>query len=171
MTRYCSRTRCWICTSRQQGMVLYLALIVLVLLATLGIVGMQVSILQERMSSNYHSAHQAFQTAEADVRAGECYLEGRVNRTGTCSEAVQDIVQTCDDGFDPATWLREKSSDVPGSNRVSLRSIGSCIAGNASLAMGRGPASEDANPVYQITVYAIGPDASANAAVDTIFRP
>ncbi|WP_434031439.1 pilus assembly PilX family protein [[Pseudomonas] boreopolis] len=156
---------------RQAGAVLYIALIMLILLAIIGIVGMQVSTMQERMSSNYRNANQAFQLAEADARARECYVEGLVNRNGACSAAVTDVSQICDDGFDPTTWARDMAADVPQANRVSVRAIGSCISGNTSLAQGVGPVSEDPNPVYQITVYATSPDATANAAVDTIFRP
>lgn len=156
---------------RQDGAALYVALIMLILLAIIGIVGMQVSTMQERMSSNYRNANEAFQLAEADVRARECYVEGLVNRTGACSGSSADVDQICDDGFDPSTWARSKSTDVPQTNRVSVRAIGACISGNTSLAMGSGPVSEDPNPVYQITVYATSTDSTANAAVDTIFRP
>ena len=53
--------------SRQEGAALYVALMILVLLALIGIVGMQVAGLQERMAANYLATNQAFQAAEADV--------------------------------------------------------------------------------------------------------
>jgi type IV pilus assembly protein PilX len=55
---------------------------------------------------------------------------------------------------------------------VNIRSIGTCINGNASLGMGS-LISEDANPVYQITAVAgdRATDATSQAAIDTIFRP
>ncbi|MCR6685338.1 PilX N-terminal domain-containing pilus assembly protein [Pseudoxanthomonas sp.] len=157
---------------RQRGAALYVALIMLILLALIGIVGMQVAGLQERMAANYLNTNLAFQAAEAGVRQRECYVEGVVNRNGACADAAADINQICDDGFDATTWAAEKSIDVPQENRVSIREIGPCISGNSSLAMGTAPVSEDPNPVYQITVYATNdPAATANAAVDTIFRP
>ncbi|KAF1698310.1 pilus assembly protein [Pseudoxanthomonas jiangsuensis] len=155
----------------QQGAALYVALMMLILLALIGIVGMQVAGLQERMAANYLNTNLAFQTAEADAREHECYLEGLVNRTGTCAAAAVDVSQICDDGFDAGSWAAAKSVDVPQANRVSVREIGPCISGNSSLAMGTAPVSEDPNPVYQITVYATNEAASANAAIDTIFRP
>lgn len=157
--------------SAQRGAALYVALIMLVLMAMLGIVGMQVAGLQERMAANYLNVNQAFQAAEADVRLRECFLEGVVNRTGTCAGGEATIVQTCDDGFDATNWAAQQSIHVPQENRVNLRSIGSCISGNTSLAMGIGPVNEDPNPVYQVTIYATNEAATANAAVDTIFRP
>lgn len=157
--------------TRQRGAALYVALIMLVLLALIGIVGMQVAGLQERMAANYRNTNLAFQAAEADVRERECFVEGTVNRTGTCSDAAVEVEQTCDDGFDPTTWATALSTDVPQANRVRVRAIGPCISGNSSLAMGTGPASEDPNPVFQITIYATNEAGNANAAVDTIFRP
>ena len=61
----------------QRGAVLYVALIILILLTLIGIVGMQVATMQERMSSNYLAANQAFQRAEGGVRPRA--LEGRVD--------------------------------------------------------------------------------------------
>ncbi|MBD9367541.1 pilus assembly protein [Xanthomonas sp. XNM01] len=156
---------------RQRGAALYVALIMIVLLALIGIVGMQVAGLQERMAANYRNTNLAFQAAEADVRGRECFVEGLVNRTGTCADQTVDVEQTCDDGFDPTTWANALSTDVPQVNRVRVRAIGACISGNSSLAQGRAPASEDPNPVFQITIYATNEAANANAAVDTIFRP
>ena len=157
--------------SSQHGAALYVALMMLILLALLGIVGMQVAGLQERMAANYMGVNQAFQTAEADVRLRECFIEGVVNRNGTCAAGVADISHICDDGFDATDWAAAMAVDVPQANRVSLRSIGSCISGNASMDMGIGPVNEDPNPVFQVTVYATNATATANAAVDTIFRP
>jgi len=155
----------------QRGAVLYVALMMLILLALLGIVGMQVAGLQERMAANYLGVNEAFQAAEADVRLRECFIEGMVNRTGACAAGTADIVQICDDGFDSTDWAAQMAADVPQVDRVSLRAIGPCISGNSGLDMGIGPINEDPNPVYQVTVYATNAAATANAAVDTIFRP
>jgi type IV pilus assembly protein PilX len=155
----------------QRGAALYVALVMLILMAMLGIVGMQVAGLQERMAANYLNVNLAFQAAEADVRMRECYIEGVVNRNGTCADGEAPINQICDDGFDATSWAAQMSTDVPQVNRVSIRAIGPCISGNSSLDMGVGPESEDPNPVYQISIYATNEAATANAAVDTIFRP
>ncbi|GAB3507877.1 PilX N-terminal domain-containing pilus assembly protein [Pseudoxanthomonas daejeonensis] len=155
----------------QRGAALYVALMILILLALLGITGMQVAGLQERMAANYLGVNQAFQTAEADLRLRECFIEGVVNRDGACAAGATTIEQRCDDGFDATNWAAQMSTDVPQVNRVNVRSIGSCISGNSPLDMGVGPVNEDPNPVYQVTVYATNNAATANAAVDTIFRP
>jgi len=152
---------------RQRGAVLYIALIMLILLALLGIVGMQVTGMQERMSANYRAVNIAFQLAEDSAREAECYVESQVNRTAATCTAVP-IKQICDDGFDATQWADSATADAS-----NVRSIGQCISGEASLAKGVKPVSEDANPIYQITAYRVDDkaNATANAAVDTIFRP
>jgi len=150
---------------------LYVALMMLILLALIGIVGMQVAGLQERMAANYIGVNQAFQAAEADIRLRECYIEGVVNRTGDCAAGTADIQQRCDDGFDATNWAEQMATDVPQVDQVNLRSIGPCISGNTALDMGTGPVNEDPNPVFQVTVYATNDAGTAHAAIDTIFRP
>ncbi|MFD0739464.1 PilX N-terminal domain-containing pilus assembly protein [Lysobacter koreensis] len=154
----------------QRGAVLYVALIMLLLLAMIGIVGMQVTGMQERMSSNYRSANLAFQNAEGDARRVECFIEATVNRTATACPAV--TIDTCSEAFDASAWAQTHAFATPAADRVSVRAIGPCISGNTSLGMG-GELDEDPNPIYQITVYATDlPVASgADAAIDTIFRP
>ena len=154
----------------QKGAVLYVAMIMLILLALIGIAGMQVSGLQERMSASYRSVNLAFQNAEALVRRNECALEDLVNRTSTagCTPVVAD--QFCDNTFDASAWADGFS--LASGERSNARLIGPCISGNTALDMGT-VKSEDPNPIYQVTVYAtdFAANATADAAVDTIFRP
>jgi len=153
--------------TRQQGAVLYVALVMLLLLALIGIVGMQVAGLQERMAANYLNTNLAFQAAEADVRLRECYIEGMVNSTGQCSGGAAEIRPRDCGGFDPTAWAAQMSTDEPQANRVVIREIGSCNGFNSA----KFDAPEPADPMYQITVYATNPAGTANAAVDTIFWP
>lgn len=156
---------------RQDGAALYVALIMLILLAIIGIVGMQVSTMQERMSSNYRSANLAFQNAEALARRTECGTEDLVNRTTTAGCATVTDAKVCDEPFDAAGWAQ--GLQPSGGSQTNVRLIGPCISGNSSLAMGAA-VNEDANPIYQITAYntdGTGGSESADSAVDTIFRP
>jgi len=157
---------------RQRGAVLYIALIMLVLLALLGIVGMQVAGLQERMSSNYRAVNLAFQQTEALARSAECALEDMVNRTSTagCDGVTSSMIDSCDTGFDPGGWAQDRS--LGQHSAVNARLIGPCISGNSSLEMG-GAVNEDPNPIYQVTAFRVDdPDnPTAQAVIDTIFRP
>lgn len=158
----------------QRGAVLYVALIMLILLALIGVAGMQVTGLQERMAYNYRTLNLAFQNAEADARAAECIIEAQVNRTvPACGPNPAPTVNPiCDDGFDANAWALERSSATPMVDGINVRAVGQCMAGNTSLRMGE-KLEEDPNPVYQVTAFSIDDpaNAGANAAVDTIFRP
>ncbi|MDR2871330.1 MAG: pilus assembly protein [Xanthomonadaceae bacterium] len=158
--------------SSQEGVVLYIALIMLLLLSLIGVVGMQMAGIQERMSANYRNSTFAFQNADAAARAVECYVESVVNdaAAGSCTPA--EIEELCEKGFDATLWAEERAmSDTAG--RFSARAIGKCVTGNANIGMGLGPESETANPVFQITAYGTDFDANptADAVIDTIFRP
>ena len=59
----------------QRGAVLFISLILLVVLALIGIAGMQVTTLQERMAGNVRDSNLAFQSAEAALREGEQFLQ------------------------------------------------------------------------------------------------
>lgn len=158
--------------SAQSGAVLYVALIMLLLLALLGIAGMQVTGLQEKMASNYRASNLAFQNAEGLARNIECGVADVVNRTSTAGCSVVSDVKVCDAPFDAAGWAAGYTyASGPQSN---VRLIGPCISGNSSMAMGE-PINEDANPIYQVSGYSTDTgnsnDATADSAVDTIFRP
>ncbi|HIG65420.1 MAG TPA: pilus assembly protein PilX [Methyloprofundus sp.] len=60
---------------RQQGVVLAISLIMLLLLTLIGITGMQVTGLEEKMAGNYRDQSLAFQSAESALRAGEKRIE------------------------------------------------------------------------------------------------
>lgn len=166
-----SRSRRFRAPSRQKGAVLYIALIMLILLALLGVAGMQVSGLQERMAYNYRTLNLAFQRAEARARESECFVESIVNRTATGCTAVV-IEPLCDAPFDSSSWAQARAAAEPSAEAVNVRSIGQCISGNSGIGMGRQPENDDPNPVFQVTVFSNdGVGQGAGSAVDTIFRP
>ena len=103
-----SRRRPFVAQGRQQGAVLYVALIMLVLLALLGVIGMQVAGMQERMAAGYRATNMALQNAEGAARSAENAVENIANRKdagANPAEASSDINQQCDDGFDPSAWV------------------------------------------------------------------
>lgn len=71
----------------QQGFVLIVALILLLVLTILGLAAAQSTSLEERMAGNYRNNTLAFQAAEAGIRAAEsCLLAG----TSACSGFTAD---------------------------------------------------------------------------------
>ena len=144
----------------------------LILLALIGIVGMQVAGMQERMAASYRAVNRAFENAEGEVREAECAIEAIANRTaaGSCTNVTAgSIDHVCDADFDPAVWGESQSlATVPA---VNVRQIDTCVQGEGPLDMG-GPQSENAFPIYQITSYAADDDTnpSSSSVIDTIFK-
>lgn len=60
--------------ANQRGAVLVVGLLLLVVLTLIGVASMQMTTLQERMAGNMREQEQAFQSAEAALRAGETFL-------------------------------------------------------------------------------------------------
>lgn len=166
-----SRRRPFVAQARQQGAVLYVALIMLVLLALLGVIGMQVAGMQERMAAGYRATNMAFQNAEGAARSAENAVENIANRKDAGANptvASADISQQCDDGFDPSAWVaKTKLGSKPA---IYVREIQGCIQGEGALDMGK--SVEKPTPVYQITTYAgdTTSDATSRAAIDTVFK-
>lgn len=152
--------------SNQQGAVLYIALIMLVLLAMIGIVGLNVTALQERMSSNYRAVNLAFQSAEDRARQVEGTIQtALVTGSGTFTANQEE----CSPSFDPLTWaegLPQSSTD-----NVWTKRIDKCFPAS-SLKMGAKKNEETGN-IYEVT--ALRADDNANktsdAVIDTVFIP
>lgn len=154
---------------RQRGAVLYIALIMLVLLALIGTIGMQVSGMQERMSANYQAVNLAFEGAEGLVREVECTLEGRSG-----CDMTLDVDMNCSIPFDAGEWAADQG--LATSPATNVRRIDSCI-GISSATTGTGPV-RDIDAVYQITAYASDADDDASPArpatsasvIETIYK-
>jgi len=148
---------------RQRGAVLYVALIMLILLALIGIAGMQVTGMQERMAANYLRTNQAFQNAESDAR--EIENEIAVEMEG--GEVFVAAQEECSPTFDPLTW----ADGISTATSSYTRRIDKCFA-SSSRRSGRRQNEETGN-IYQVTALSSDdPDnASASAVIDTIFIP
>lgn len=145
----------------QSGAVLYVALIMLILLALIGIVAMQVASLQERMSSNYQSGSLAFQNAEANVRMQEVALKNSVlsGIVPNTSLAPRDCTST----FDAEAY----KGASPNVRRLDL-----CFSwGGLDFPTDE---SEKTDQIYKVTAYGtdrIGALKSAESVIDTVFIP
>lgn len=161
---------------RQAGAALYVALIMLILLALIGIVGMQVSGLQERMAASYYTTNIAFQNAEGTVRNTECRVEvlmypEEAAVLGCTIFPDTDVDRNCDDGWDVGQWL--ETQNMGSAPAFNVRKIDECIVGETSIAMGIGPRGEVAPiSVYQISVYDVDSttNRSSAAGIDTVFK-
>jgi len=166
------RTRRTTSVQRQKGAALYVALIFLVILALLGISGMQVALLQERMASNYRATNEAFQRAEGVARA----IEGELNTTDprfVPDASAREQQRRCDD---PApvrgsSWADLRSLDDDADTAVVVSRLDECTPGY-SIAV-RGAENEKTAVIWQISAFATdAPDSpTSDSAVETIFMP
>lgn len=162
----------------QRGAVLYVALIMLILLSLIGIVGMQVAGIQERMAASYRAVNLAFQHTEQLARSTECGLEllngvPDVSPTDCAMVPRTEIHANCADSYDPGAWV--ETLTLAGGAERNIRQIETCIIGEAEIAMGLTQEQGGGlQPVYQITTYQTdtndGPNPTSASAVDTIFK-
>ena len=61
---------------RQEGVALFIALVVLLIITVLGISGLQTTTLEERMAASARDRDIAFQAAEAALAEGEVFVQG-----------------------------------------------------------------------------------------------
>lgn len=151
---------------KQRGVVLYVALILLILLTLLGVAGLQVSAMQERMAGAWRASNIAFQNAESQTKIREIAIS-------TAAGVVVADDERCAP-FDPALWAENQLGGGT-INGVFVRRADQCSPGG-SLGMGQRPDSENTNTQFQITAFATdldapGPERTAEAVIDTIFIP
>jgi len=160
--------------ARQRGAVLYVSLIMLILLAMIGIIGLQVTGMQERMAANYRAINLAFQNTAALVRDSECGLErmNDIDRAGCTVVNRADVDTQCDKLFDVGDWVAGRN--LVNAPATMIRQIEGCIIGEADIGMGK-TQEEGSNlmPIYQISSFNTdtnGNDGTAATAIDTIFK-
>lgn len=86
---------------QQRGVVLAVSLIMLLLITTLAVSGMQASTMEERMASNSRNSNIAFQLAETALRQGESVIESSSN-SKSISKAAELKVFSDTEGSIPA---------------------------------------------------------------------
>lgn len=146
---------------QQSGAVLYVALILLILMALIGIIALQVASLQERMSANYMATNMAFQQAESQARSRENTLKAQVEAGQTPDTNLSPT--DCTSTPDLAGWSQTTAQHV--------RRLDLCFSWGALDV----PAdeAERTDQIYQVTAYsrdrALLP--TSEATVDTVFIP
>ncbi len=146
----------------QSGAVLYVALIMLVLLALIGVVAMQVAGLQERMSANYQASNAAFQNAEAVARTHEAFLETQVELGNNPPTDIPPL--DCTATFDPENYEEAEAH---------VRRLDMCFPWGALDVPS--DEAERTDQIYQVTAYSQDRDSallsSSESVIDTVFIP
>lgn len=150
--------------SRQRGAALYVALIMLILLALIGIVGMQVTGLQERMAANYLRVNVAFQAAEASAREIERSISQALFGGAGTFAANQEV---CEPVFDPLTW----ADSVTATAANYTRRIDRCFPASSRRIGER--RNEETGNIYEVSAVNSDDDTnpSASAVISTVFIP
>ena len=100
-------------TPNQQGAVLIIALVMLLVLTLLGVSVMESSVVEQRMAGNNLDRNIAFQAAEASLRAGEAVVAGFGNRpepiSGVASGSVSALDRVNATGVVQPNWWADKN--------------------------------------------------------------
>lgn len=96
-------------TGKQQGAVLIVSLIMLLVMTLIGVSAMRATILEEKMAGNYRDSNIAFQAAEAVLRDAEAEFNCTgANCRGTLVSGLNDFDASCTnglcDGWSNAVW-------------------------------------------------------------------
>jgi len=165
------------CPQRQQGITLVMVLLVLSLMTVLGLLGINVSSLQERMTHNTQDRGLAFNAAEAGLRMCETTI--RVNAAALVFGNAHGLY-TVPAPSDPPRWRTVNWDDadatIAAPAPVGVVTPPRCLIeqlpvtlddGNDSLAAGR-PVSAEAQ--YRITARGVGSRAETVVFLQTVYR-
>ena len=184
--------------SRQQGAVLYIALILLIILTIIGVVAARLQTGEAVMARNDHNHQLALQSAEAALRDAEINLaignwsipQFAANTNGLyvlASEAQGAVAAVAPAGSiaDQINW----SLNYPAPNGAALTYTGPALANAPASPVLTQVIIEDLPPVaragdpmctpsnqtqscavYRVTVHAVGADASASATLQSIIH-
>lgn len=105
--------------SKQQGAVLFVALIMLLLLTILGVSSMKGTLMEEKMSGNLRDHNIAFEAAESALRDAEATLSGVVsvtafNNAGGLYDSDQDIISILTNASTWTTGASIEGTAIPG---------------------------------------------------------
>jgi len=99
--------------SNEKGTVLAISLIILLLISLIGITGVQVTSLEEKMAGNTKDLNLAFQAAEFGLREGESFVRAQTGSTVFAgSGGLLGEVNDEPDFSNPENWTDDNSNQV-----------------------------------------------------------
>ena len=166
----------------QQGAILVISLILLLVMTLLGLAAMQVTRMQERMAGNQRDVNIAFQGAEAGLRDAENRLRLMVARPDTCAAAPCAIPSVYQRNVlpenlrnQPSTWWAANAQEYGVDDlqeitqatedpRVAIEDGGFVPD---SLTVGHAP--PEGRNFYRITGYSTGATGTAQAVLERTY--
>jgi len=159
--------------SKQRGIALLVAMVLLLIMSLLGVASMRGTILEERMAGNWRDQNIALQAAEAALREGESFFE-----TSFSPPALSDFpcsgsctIFSYNEADPIANFLLRNNGSEITQWRTSATSYSGTITGSAEapqylieqrayvrdhLGTGFGVASETGRHMYQVTARGVG---------------
>ncbi|MGL6160039.1 pilus assembly PilX family protein [Microbulbifer sp.] len=168
----------------QRGATLLVGLIMLLLMTVIGLAAMRGSGMQELMAGNMRDRNQAFQAAEAGLRAGEGVLNGATLPTfstgATTTGYVKDLANSRRTGFwDTYSWNRGSATtnmslpDVADQPRFVIEEVTNTVvnAGSEGGAIDFASSLKAEDVVfYRVTSRGVGGTSNAVAIVQSTFK-
>ena len=156
---------------KQQGAVLVVGLIILVVMSIIGISTIGTTVMQEKMSGNVRDRQMAFHAAESALREGEAFIETVVSTSAF--DGTDGLYGTSDTEPDPyATWDSSNSKAYQGNldgvataPRYRIRMIGEFGESSGALNIGRYGELRAEAPATGFYITARGTGASDNSQV------
>lgn len=159
----------------QQGMVLVICLIMLLLLTLSGLAAMQGSTLQEKMAGNSRDSEQAFLAAEAALRGGEAFMASASGASATFdTTGTAGLYDVATSGV-PVDW---QAAATNWRNSAALSGVATTpkyLVERFPEVTNKGLSLEADQPlntmiIYRITASAVGQTTTSRAVLQSTFR-
>jgi type IV pilus assembly protein PilX len=174
----------------QNGAILFLSLILLLILTMIGITAARLQVSQEAMARNDHNHQLAIQAAEAALRSAESSIWNGIYSSAdfaTNSNGLYELATEVSAGAgtsyaDTIDWNNPGTASMPytgpalsnvptpaSQSQIILESLPPVARAGEPLCTASYGASQ-ACSVYRITAHAVGGDATSNATLQSIFH-
>lgn len=170
---------------RQQGAVLVVGLLILVMLTLIGVTAMSSGMMDERMAGNSRDLNLAFQAAEAALRDGELYIQKSISPasgfSSTCASGLCLPPTVSTPWYVSIDWISSSVTRTYGSGtsatslpfvasqpKYIIESIGkpAAVVGT-SIALGIKPSST--GDAYRISARGVGARAETKVLAQSIY--
>jgi type IV pilus assembly protein PilX len=161
--------------SCQQGSVLLVSLIMLLLLTLVAVGGMQGTILQERMTGNLRDRDLAFQAAEAALREAETFIRNNPNTIYGNSNGLYQVNAANRPNWQTRTTTAGNGSTTYDGNFQGVASQPTYYIEQISTIQPPGTETEGGNavsepPFYRITALGVGGSDSTSVVLNSVYR-
>lgn len=169
----------------QQGAVLVVGLLILVMLTLIGVTAMSTGMMDERMAGNSRDLNLAFQAGEAALRDGELYIQGNISPasgfSSTCANGLCQPPINSTPWYTTINWSSSSVTRTYGNGTTAtllpavaaqpkyiIESIGQpgAVTGT-SIALGLKPSST--GNAYRITARGVGGRTETRVFVQSIY--